>query len=349
VNADMFDGINTLDLVLIQRHILGIAKLSSPYKMIAADVDGDNAIRVNDVLSIRKLILGAEQSLPIGKSWSFVSAHDKMVDSPWPFNEMISHAQLMEPSIDNNFVGVKLGDVDESASYNFGDVKVQPRTVPLQLNFDNMTVEIGKEYTLDIYSSNFTNIHGMQWTMSHKGMDIKEVDGRAIQLNSENTALISKDVTTLSWAAVNAQTLDKEDVVIRIKFVATMNGKISDMLKLSDVITKTEAYSGVEMQKVGIELVERTSQNSVFALSQNEPNPWREQTVVTYALPESGVARFTLFDITGKLIMEKNLPSIKGENVLTISRSDLKGITGMVLYKLEFDGQSAQRKMLIIE
>ena len=47
---DHLNGISTLDLILIQRHILGIEELSSPYQLIAADVNNSediNGIRFN--------------------------------------------------------------------------------------------------------------------------------------------------------------------------------------------------------------------------------------------------------------------------------------------------------------
>jgi hypothetical protein len=349
VIADAYDGINTLDLVQIQRHILGITKLNSPYKMIAADVDGDHAIRVNDIVVLRKLILGIESSLPSGQSWKFVNAHDKMEQSPWPFSEMISHAQLLEPSIGNDFIGVKLGDVDGSASYNFMNTTLKPRQAPLMLSYENLRLQTGVEYEVELYSTNFNQIHGMQWTMSHSGIQIKEIRGVGIYLESDNVVMHKDDKITFSWGSVDPKTMDSDEQILRIKFVSKVDGKLSDILKLNSDITISEAYTGTNMDVVDIELVERQGQNPIFALSQNEPNPWKDQTAISYTLPEGGLAKFTVFDVTGRIIIEKNLQSVKGQNILNISRSDLKGITGMLLYKVEFEGSSSQRKMLIIE
>ena len=47
---DYLNGISTLDLVLIQRHILGQQLLDSPYKMIAADVNNDDKITAVDLV-----------------------------------------------------------------------------------------------------------------------------------------------------------------------------------------------------------------------------------------------------------------------------------------------------------
>ena len=56
-NDDPLNGISTMDLILISQHILGINLLSSPYKMIAADVNKSGTITAFDLVELRKLIL----------------------------------------------------------------------------------------------------------------------------------------------------------------------------------------------------------------------------------------------------------------------------------------------------
>ena len=46
------NGVSTLDLVMIQRHILGVESLDSPYKMIAADINADNRINGQDLVCL---------------------------------------------------------------------------------------------------------------------------------------------------------------------------------------------------------------------------------------------------------------------------------------------------------
>ncbi|MBL0101275.1 MAG: hypothetical protein IPP49_15625 [Saprospiraceae bacterium] len=79
-NDDHINGISTLDLVMIQRHILGMDKLNTPYKQIAADVTKDGKISAADLVELRKLVLGTTTSFTNNKSWRFVdksySFHD---------------------------------------------------------------------------------------------------------------------------------------------------------------------------------------------------------------------------------------------------------------------------------
>ncbi|MBK8634704.1 MAG: hypothetical protein IPN72_14510 [Saprospiraceae bacterium] len=50
-------GVNTLDLLHIQRHILKIKELENPFKLIVADANFDQKITVSDLVDIRKVVL----------------------------------------------------------------------------------------------------------------------------------------------------------------------------------------------------------------------------------------------------------------------------------------------------
>ena len=64
-------GITTLDLVMIQQHILNIRPFDSPYKWLAADINNSNSITAADLVLLRQLILGVIDRLP-NDSWKFV-------------------------------------------------------------------------------------------------------------------------------------------------------------------------------------------------------------------------------------------------------------------------------------
>lgn len=115
-------GLSTLDIVLIQRHLLGIAPFSSPFEYIAADVDGNHMLTTMDMVCIRKVILGLSHSFPIEKSWEFISKGYHFPDptNPWeePYPTSIGNLDLDYNDLDLlhkiNFRVVKLGDVNGS-------------------------------------------------------------------------------------------------------------------------------------------------------------------------------------------------------------------------------------------
>ena len=80
------NGVSTLDLVLIQKHILGIELLNSPYKILAADVDNDKQITAIDLVELRKLILATYEDLPNNESWRFIPKSTSFSDPQNPWN-----------------------------------------------------------------------------------------------------------------------------------------------------------------------------------------------------------------------------------------------------------------------
>lgn len=116
-DGDPIEGVTTLDLVLIQRHILGLTTFSSPFQYIAADVDDSKVITASDMTKIRKLILGVTDRIVKNRSsWVFVAKDGiKNPSSPLIFEDFYETGVLKQDLKDIDFVAVKLGDVNYTA------------------------------------------------------------------------------------------------------------------------------------------------------------------------------------------------------------------------------------------
>ena len=124
-NSDHGNGVSTFDIVLISQHILGVVPLSSPYKMIAADVNNSQSITVLDIIRLRKIILSID--IPSGEpSWVFVDAGYIFPDPTDPWVEEYPTTITVEGAyvggwgsgpgiVTNEFVAIKLGDVNDDA------------------------------------------------------------------------------------------------------------------------------------------------------------------------------------------------------------------------------------------
>ncbi|WP_420571445.1 hypothetical protein [Kordia sp.] len=62
--AEWVNGVSTLDIVLIQRHILGLQPFTELWQYVAADANGDGSVTVADLNVIRQLVLGVTSNLP---------------------------------------------------------------------------------------------------------------------------------------------------------------------------------------------------------------------------------------------------------------------------------------------
>jgi len=114
------NGITTVDMALISKHILGIEPFNSPWKIIAADVNKNNSVTATDIVENRKLILGLTSSFGLNTSWRFFPATTVFSDVTQPFlnvpiaeNILISNLQADQNGL--NFKGVKIGDTNNTA------------------------------------------------------------------------------------------------------------------------------------------------------------------------------------------------------------------------------------------
>lgn len=120
-NTNLTNGVTTFDIVLITQHILGVAPLNSPYKLIAADVNKSGSVTTFDLVGLRKVILNIETEFPGGNtSWRFVPA-DYVFPNPAdpfhpPFPEEIVLTNFVGDKLEENFIAIKVGDVNNSAN-----------------------------------------------------------------------------------------------------------------------------------------------------------------------------------------------------------------------------------------
>ncbi|MBK9733535.1 MAG: hypothetical protein IPO92_00645 [Saprospiraceae bacterium] len=102
---DYLNGISTLDQVLIQRHLLGIAPFENVYVLVAADANDDGNVSVYDQIVLRRLIIGITNKL--NSSWkTLVKANPSLTHILFP--------NLTQNMKNQDFVLVKIGDVNGS-------------------------------------------------------------------------------------------------------------------------------------------------------------------------------------------------------------------------------------------
>jgi hypothetical protein len=119
------NGVTTFDLVLINKHVLGLEPLGSPYKLLAADANNSLEVTTFDIVELRKLILGIYNELPNNTSWRFVLKSHGFFDNtdPWkvsndplvPRENPPASGIFQLPTTTADFVAMKVGDVNNTA------------------------------------------------------------------------------------------------------------------------------------------------------------------------------------------------------------------------------------------
>ncbi len=350
LNDSYLNGLTTLDIVIIQKHLLGIKKLKSPYKLLAADANQDQKITASDILLLRKLILGVNSKLENTKAWSFINAKTQFENpnNPWMGTEGMHDINLdnvLEDNISNKFLGLKIGDVNNSVKLSeIGNI--QPRSI-VGLDIDNVKYNTGELVKVPVYANGLDNIAGMQIGIKYNNTDLEVARVEAGKMSiAENNYAVKDGVLYMSWNSTKGNTYNDDEILFTIYFTAKKAGQLINQLGVADVISP-EAYSD-DLDVYGIELNYRNADNGGFELLQNTPNPFSNETVISFEIPESGVVTTTVYDVTGKVIVQKSSNFEKGKNSVKMSKDDLNNVSGVFYYKVEFNGDVAIKKMILL-
>jgi hypothetical protein len=340
-NTDHLDGVSTLDLVMIQRHLLDIQMFNNPYQYIAADANNDGRITASDLTDIRRLILGIDAEFRNNDSWKFaVEGTSVEIESPITFTETADD--------EADFVGIKIGDVNGSALGSSRSSSLETRSSQeVVLTTDNMDFKSGKIVEIPVKAGQFEDVSGFQFTLNIKGAHVERIESGALDISSSNVAVLNSDLITMSYASEDNKTFAEGEVLFTLIMRVTSDINTSDMFTLSSDVTRAESYTGD--YKVGQIIWNRSqSDNTGYALMQNEPNPFKSATKVTFELPNAAKANLTVTDVTGKVIWVRDIEAQKGLNTVEIFREDLH-LSGVAFYTLTSDEFTATKKMILVD
>jgi hypothetical protein len=346
LDKNHLNGVSTFDLVLIQKHILGVQALNSPYKMIAADVNNSKTISTLDLIALRKLILNIDTHFANNTSWRFVDAAYQFpnASNPWSaaFPEVVS-INDMANNVTANFVAVKIGDVNASASVNSA-AGAEIRTASnFKLKTQEQHLKSGNEYKVSFTSEDLKNIQGYQFALNLDQSKVELLDIEYGVAKAENFGVFKNEgLITTSWNSKYGP-----GALFTLVLKAKADAKLSSTLSLNRAVSP-EAYDQ-NNENLGIALsYEGISTAYAYELKQNTPNPFSDETVIGFSLPKATKATLSIRDVKGALIYKVEGNYAKGSNQVSLKKSQL-GASGVLYYTLETTEFTATKKMVILE
>ncbi len=169
--------VTTADITLIRRHILAIAALDSPYKVLAGDVNNSSSLTTVDITLIRRMILGITNTYPAGL-WTFVRSDMVFTNpmNPWPCESVRNYTNLANNSTGQDFVAVMHGDVNNSwttgttglTTTNSGAGLMGLRKPPLAsvvFHVGSHSVEEGNFLQVPILADGFKRVTSVQFSL----------------------------------------------------------------------------------------------------------------------------------------------------------------------------------------
>ncbi len=354
MNKDFLEGVNTLDMIVLNRHLLNTVPITNPYQLIASDVDGSKSITIADLVKIRSLILGVNPDFGVGtKSWRFVDQAYKFPQplTPWSpdFPETVGMAKL-DHSEKANFTGVKVGDINQSISIGLDAPEIRSEGEALKLSFRNIELEPGLRYEIPVMATNLAKFGGFQFALDYNQAALEMLEIKPALAGVDNYSHFKKEgsITALWLEDLKPYTSNTPGKLFTLVFRAKQNGKLSQLLNLNPRLLKPEAYDRRDRSgPVNMEFSSNPIQTPhLFKLEQNVPNPFNNETIVGFWLPTGNETVIELHDITGRLVRRIDDKFAAGYNQLTINRSDLPA-SGIYFLTLRQGDKVATQKLVL--
>jgi len=336
-DGDDLNGVSTLDILFIQKHILGIETLGSPYKMIAADINADERITGIDIVELRKLILGVYSEFPETDSWVFVDKSSPMIDNhPWPFMDEITLYGLDQNYVDEDFIAIKMGDVNGTATANISGITTDNRSsnsIDLILSRTGNSIEFKA-------GANFNAVHGFQFAL--KGAtNLQAVKPAALRIGMQHFAS-NRDKLVCSFDSKSLIDFAEGELLFTIDLI-----DIANVVSLETEIVSPEIYLETTLETSRLNVIVDALVND-YALK-NTPNPFSEMTEISFSLPKSEDAQIRVFDLAGRMLFTHKEYYTKGTHTLNIDAGQLGEVKGVYFYELKTKSFTELKRMMLVD
>lgn len=350
-NDDPLNGISTRDILRIQNHVLGKKLISSPYRMIAADVNASNSITAADMVEMRKLILGVIPSFSKVKSWTFVPTSYVFPKPSSPWNAPRSKEIFIDTyhTYNSDFIAIKMGKVSSPLD-SFSNT--QERSLSgLKFIINNKKCLAGQTYKIPIKAEHFQDIEGFQFTLNYdpRHLVYQGVESGVLPINNSHFGDLKNGVLTSSWNSDHAETHTNDEVLFYLNFKVVEDGALSTLLNITNDVITSEAYASDEslraVQLRFADAFDKPNKDEIL-LFQNVPNPFSDRSTIKYFLNNEADITLRIYDLTGRLIHQYSGHGVQGMNTLQITKKELN-LAGHYYYQLQTSKYIATKSMIL--
>ena len=326
----MVSGVTTLDLILIQNHILGTREIEDPKLLIAADINGSGTINALDIIDLRRAILGLSFVTPTSEAWRFVTVDSEVMKGYGGMNydEEYDFRSLESSQYGADFYAIKVGDVNNTLA------TAKSRTS----NFQTLKIKKSQS-SLKINTSREVDFMGMQMSVDLRGQQLLDITSEYVDINEGNYSIVN-GILRVSFQTDSSVDLPTGSTLFELHF-AGIPGTIeltdhinaetydSDLLPSSFILTEDFAIDG-------------------YSLGQNNPNPTSGSATIDFVIPSAQTVEMNFYTLDGRLIgsIENSYPA--GRNVVVVDAELTQHNTGSIIYKMITEEFVATKKMIIV-
>lgn len=352
-NIEFNKGVSTADIVLIQRHILGLQNFDSPYKFLAADVNASCTITAADISEIRKLILGKITAFSISPSWKFVPVGSALPSpyGPCGFTHVINYNLINRNELSSDFYGIKMGDVNfDVDAGSFQNLSGRSGMIT-KLYSNEETLIPGTEQRIPVYLSEGMDFEGMQFALNFKSELLQSISIQSGQLQmNEDVYSIKSNTILFSIAEVINEPLDPSKPLFTLIVKSNKEAKVSECIQLNENVLNAESYDG-DLKVHPLTFQVRNSNEKPVEWSgilyQNKPNPFSESTIIGFEIPKNQEVEFIFYEVNGKVIHKFNKTFEKGYHEFELKKSDLNTF-GVFFMQMNTEDFTDTKRLVLI-
>jgi hypothetical protein len=352
-------GVSVADIILIERHLARLELFDSPYKYIAADVNGSGTVSMADVIKIRRYLAQLE-TLPAG-NWGFVDSAFSITPANWPQAPSCREVNLINEDLtDVNLIGVRKGDVNNSwvANRNLHLVSSQ-RDEDAALNLGQAFGNPGDIVTMPLIAEEIPGVAGLELHFSYPSNGLHFV-GITSETLSDPTVNGGDGVAHLIWD----NNLNTVDLVNGVEAAALSFEILPEAPGQMDVIISRGELVNSEGRAIIVsfgngQVGRLTSDDSdgaipiIFGLGQNYPNPFNASTRISFSLKEPCHVSLDVYDMIGRKVaaLENGHFEAGIYHVIWDGRSDNGAplSSGIYFYQLKTGSFLDTKRMLMLK
>ena len=342
---DYLNGVSTADLILMYHHIASVSTFKTPYEYLAADINNDQNISLADVVVLKKLILGKIPVLPGNSSWRFIAQDQSFFDesNPWPFIEQINIVDLSHDMRDQNFMGIKIGDLTGDVLPNEKSIAQIRSHEVKEFLVEDQLLSSGDPSRITVNARDIQDVKGFQIEFMIKDATISNIQGLGITI-SDHDYSIEGDKVFISY--VNEGNYRFDGDLFEINFTPHQSEWLHDAISVASQVLDAEVYIGdeVESNQLALEVVSPALQTDAI-LYQNQPNPFVDLSVIEFYIPISAEVEFEFFNLSGQSLHRIKAQYVQGKHQISISRHELNH-QGIIYCRMTFGSTISTMKMV---
>ena len=331
---NVLNGISTLDLVLLFRGL--VFGFNDNFEIVAADFDDDQVLSTNDIIEMRRYILGLESGIEY-QQYRIVDLDYEFPADFGPFNITtdfttinFNSSDLADGSI--NARVIKNGDLNNSAFFN-SEIETDTREAT-SLSFDDLNMEAAEQYSVIFELSSSEDIEAATFELQGEGLNILAIDELGNDLMYHNKF----GAAGFSYYTNNPA----NTMLFSMELEAITDGKLSEKLTLNDDFLNETVNSNLGLSKVNLIVnINTTVEELTEELFTIHPNPVQESLNITF---EENVSTkyIELVAINGKSINRFETTA----NQFSINVQELQA-KGLYLVRITQGGKTAIKKVVI--